>query len=82
MKIAQVAPLWERVPPPNYGGIELVVSPLTDELVCRGHEVILFASGDSQTLAYLEAVYPWALRLDQNVKEYAVYEIPTWEWII
>ncbi|MBH8550995.1 glycosyltransferase family 4 protein [Nostocaceae cyanobacterium CENA357] len=74
MKIAQVAPLWERVPPLNYGGIELVVSRLTDELVRRGHEVTLFASGDSQTLAYLEAVYPRALRLDHNVQEYAVYE--------
>ncbi|SRR5579883_46752 len=75
MKIAQVAPLWERVPPPTYGGIELVVSHLTDELVRRGHEVTLFASGDSQTLAKLEAVYPRALRLDPDVKEYAVYEM-------
>ncbi|MFQ4144635.1 glycosyltransferase family 4 protein [Chlorogloeopsis sp. ULAP02] len=75
MKIAQVAPLWERVPPPTYGGIELVVSHLTDELVRRGHEVTLFASGDSQTLARLEAVYPRALRLDPNVKEYTVYEM-------
>jgi glycosyltransferase involved in cell wall biosynthesis len=75
MKIAQVAPLWERVPPPTYGGIELVVSHLTDELVRRGHEVTLFASGDSQTLANLEAVYPRALRLDPHVKEYAVYEM-------
>jgi glycosyltransferase involved in cell wall biosynthesis len=75
MKIAQVAPLWERVPPPTYGGIELVVSRLTDELVRRGHEVTLFASGDSQTLANLEAVYPTALRLDSKVKEYAAYEM-------
>lgn len=75
MKIAQVAPLWERVPPPTYGGIELVVSRLTDELVRRGHDVTLFASGDSQTLARLEAVYPRALRLDPNVKEYTVYEM-------
>jgi glycosyltransferase involved in cell wall biosynthesis len=75
MKIAQVAPLWERVPPPTYGGIELVVSRLTDELVRRGHEVTLFASGDSQTLANLEAVYPRALRLDPNVKEYTAYEM-------
>ncbi len=73
MKIAQVAPLWERVPPPTYGGIELVVSRLTDELVRRGHDVTLFASGDSQTLAQLEAVYPRALRLDPKVKEYDVY---------
>lgn len=48
MKIAQVAPLWERVLPPNYGGIELVVNRLTDELVSRGHGVTLFASGDSK----------------------------------
>ncbi|TFI52958.1 glycosyltransferase family 4 protein [Mastigocladus laminosus UU774] len=75
MKIAQVAPLWERVPPPTYGGIELVVSRLTDELVRRGHEVTLFASGDSQTLAKLKAVYPRALRLDPNVKEYTAYEM-------
>jgi glycosyltransferase involved in cell wall biosynthesis len=75
MKIAQVAPLWERVPPPTYGGIELVVSQLTDELVRRGHDVTLFASGDSQTLAQLKAVYPCAIRLDPNVKEYSVYEM-------
>ncbi|MBW4615557.1 MAG: glycosyltransferase family 4 protein [Desmonostoc vinosum HA7617-LM4] len=75
MKIAQVAPLWERVPPPNYGGIELVVSRLTDELVRRGHEVTLFASGDSQTLARLEAVYPRALRLEPHIQEYAAYEM-------
>ncbi len=74
MKIAQVAPLWERVPPPTYGGIELVVSHLTDELVRRGHDVTLFASGDSQTLAKLEAVCPRALRLDPNFKEYSAYE--------
>ncbi len=75
MKIAQVSPLWERVPPPAYGGIELVVSHLTDELVRRGHEVVLFASGDSQTLAKLHSVYPHALRLDPNIKEYSVYEM-------
>lgn len=75
MKIAQVAPLWERVPPPTYGGIELVVSHLTDELVRRGHDVTLFASGDSQTLGKLEAVYPRALRLEPEVKEYAAYEM-------
>jgi glycosyltransferase involved in cell wall biosynthesis len=75
MKIAQVAPLWERVPPANYGGIELVVSHLTNELVRRGHEVTLFASGDSQTLANLAAVHPRGLRLDNTVQEYAVYEM-------
>jgi glycosyltransferase involved in cell wall biosynthesis len=64
MRIAQVAPLWECVPPPAYGGIELVVSLLTDELVRRGHDVTLFASGDSTTLAHLESIHPRALRLD------------------
>ena len=74
MRIAQVAPLWERVPPPGYGGIELVVGLLTDELVRRGHEVTLFATGDSLTLAELESVYPCAIRLDPAVKEYSAYE--------
>lgn len=75
MRIAQVAPLWERVPPPGYGGIELVVGLLTDELVRHGHEVTLFASGDSISLAKLESVHPQALRLDKTVKEYSVYEM-------
>lgn len=74
MRIAQVTPLWERVPPPAYGGIELVVSLLTDELVRRGHEVTLFATGDSLTLAELESVHPRAIRTDATVKEYQVYE--------
>ncbi|MBW4439653.1 MAG: glycosyltransferase family 4 protein [Plectolyngbya sp. WJT66-NPBG17] len=74
MRIAQVTPLWERVPPPAYGGIELVVSLLTDELVRRGHEVTLFATGDSITLAKLESVHPRAIRTDPNVKEYQIYE--------
>ena len=75
MKIAQVAPLWEQVPPLTYGGIELVVSHLTDELVLRGHDVTLFASGDSQTLARLEAIHPRALRLDSDIKQKLMYEI-------
>lgn len=62
MKIAQVAPMAERVPPKRYGGTERMVSALTEELVRRGHEVTLFASGDSQTQARLESVYPRALR--------------------
>jgi glycosyltransferase involved in cell wall biosynthesis len=74
MRIAQIAPLWETVPPPAYGGAELVVSLLTEELVRRGHEVTLFATGDSTTHAYLEAIHPSALRLDPAVKEHAVYE--------
>ncbi|MBD2580518.1 glycosyltransferase family 4 protein [Oscillatoria sp. FACHB-1406] len=75
MRIAQIAPLWERVPPPGYGGIELVVSHLTDELVRRGHEVTLFASGDSKTLAKLESVVPEALRLNPEIKEPFIYEM-------
>jgi glycosyltransferase involved in cell wall biosynthesis len=74
MRIAQIAPLWETVPPSTYGGIELIVSLLTDELVRRGHEITLFASGDSVTLAKLEAVHDKALRLDSMVKEYGIYE--------
>lgn len=62
MKIAQIAPLIERVPPKKYGGTERVIHALTEELVKRGHEVTLFASGDSMTSAKLVSVYPRALR--------------------
>ena len=76
MRIAQIAPLWERVPPPAYGGIELVVGLLTDELVRRGHEVTLFATGDSQTLAKLESGSSKALRaLDISDKEAEICHI-------
>ncbi|MEH2068889.1 MAG: glycosyltransferase family 4 protein [Nostoc sp.] len=75
MRIAQVAPLLERVPPPAYGGIELVVGLLTDELVRRGHEVTLFASGDSISLAKLVSVHPHALRLDRSIKDYSIYDM-------
>jgi len=63
MRIAQVAPLFEAVPPQLYGGTERVVSHLTEELVRRGHDVTLFASGDSQTAATLAPVIPRAMRL-------------------
>lgn len=63
MRIAQVAPLAEAVPPPLYGGTERIVSHLTGELVALGQEVTLFASGDSRTAARLEAAVPRALRL-------------------
>lgn len=62
MRIAQIAPIIERVPPKKYGGTERVVHALTEELVKRGHKVTLFASGDSQTSAKLVSVYPKALR--------------------
>jgi glycosyltransferase involved in cell wall biosynthesis len=58
MRIAQVAPLWASVPPVDYGGTELRVSWLTEELVERGHAVTLFASGDSKTWAQLQSLYP------------------------
>jgi glycosyltransferase involved in cell wall biosynthesis len=63
MRIAQIAPLMESVPPRLYGGTERVVAWLVDELVRLGHEVTLFASGDSATSARLHAVWPRALRL-------------------
>ncbi|MFQ3584518.1 MAG: glycosyltransferase family 4 protein [Cyanobacteriota bacterium] len=66
MRIAQIAPLHESVPPKFYGGTERVVSWLTEELVRRGHEVTLFASGDSQTQARLIPFRDQALRLDKN----------------
>lgn len=74
MRIALISPLWERVPPERYGGVELVVKLLTDELVRRGHEVTLFASGDSLTAAELVSVHEKALRLDHNIVEAGVYE--------
>jgi glycosyltransferase involved in cell wall biosynthesis len=64
LRIAQVAPLYESVPPKLYGGTERIVSYLTEELVRQGHEVTLFASGDSVTRARLVAACPRSLRLD------------------
>jgi len=69
MRIAQVAPLTEAVPPTLYGGTERVISWLTEELVALGHDVTLFASGDSVTSARLEAMWPRALRLDGTVRD-------------
>jgi glycosyltransferase involved in cell wall biosynthesis len=62
LRIAQVAPLYESVPPQFYGGTERVVAYLTEELVRRGHEVTLFASGDSTAKAKIQSTYPAALR--------------------
>ena len=69
MRIAQISPLIESTPPKFYGGTERMVSWLTEELVRQGHDVTLFASGDSVTDAKLEAFSPKALRLDPRVKE-------------
>ncbi|EKU99148.1 glycosyltransferase [Leptolyngbya sp. PCC 7375] len=75
MRVAQVTPLWEQVPPMAYGGTELIVSLLTEELVRRGHQVTLFASGDSKTTALLEPGCERALRsLGVLPPEYAYYE--------
>jgi len=75
MKIAQIAPLFERVPPLLYGGTERIVSYLTEELVRRGHDVTLFASGDSLTSAKLIACAECALRLDSRVKDPLPYHM-------
>ena len=69
MRIAQIAPLTEAIPPRLYGGTERVVSWLTEELVSQGHDVTLFASGDSQTKAKLEPIWSRALRLDEAVRD-------------
>jgi glycosyltransferase involved in cell wall biosynthesis len=69
MRIAQIAPLHEAVPPKLYGGSERVVSFLTEELVALGHDVTLFASGDSVTAAELEPIWPRALRLDPTIRD-------------
>jgi len=69
MRIAQIAPLTEAIPPKLYGGTERVVYWLTEELVALGHDVTLFASGDSCTSAKLEAPWPRALRLDGAVRD-------------
>ena len=67
MRIAQVAPLYESVPPHGYGGTERVVSYLTEELVREGHDVTLFASGDSETAAHLVPCTPRSLRLSKAI---------------
>lgn len=72
LKIAQIAPLAERVPPKKYGGTERVVATLTDGLVKRGHDVTLFATGDSITSAKLMSVYPKALREAKIRRQYAL----------
>src|SRR6185437_8767571 len=75
MKIAQIAPIIERVPPKKYGGTERVTHALTEELVKRGHEVTLFASGDSLTSARLISVYPRSLR---EARLTNIYGLNTW----
>jgi glycosyltransferase involved in cell wall biosynthesis len=73
MRIAQIAPLMESVPPRLYGGTERIVSYLTEELVRMGHDVTLFASADSMTAAKLVGCVPEALRLDAKVRDTIPY---------
>jgi glycosyltransferase involved in cell wall biosynthesis len=75
VKIAQIAPLIESCPPQLYGGTERIVSYLTEELVRQGHDVTLFASGDSRTSARLEAFSEKALRLDPKVGDPTPYHM-------
>jgi glycosyltransferase involved in cell wall biosynthesis len=82
LKIAQVAPLYESVPPKCYGGTERVVSYLTEELVRQGHDVTLFASGDSETQAELIAPCPRSLRLDPACKDQLAHHIIMLEQVI
>ncbi|HEX7967379.1 MAG TPA: glycosyltransferase, partial [Stellaceae bacterium] len=81
MKIAQVAPLIESVPPRLYGGTERIVSYLTEELVELGHEVTLFASGDSRTRAVLHPGCPRALRLEASCRDPAAYQVAMLEQV-
>src|SRR6516225_7142982 len=75
MRIAQVAPLFESVPPKLYGGTDRVVSYLSEELVRQGHEVTLFASGDSVTKAHLVAACRRSLRLDKHCVDQLTHQI-------
>ncbi len=77
MRIAQIAPIIESVPPEKYGGTERVISALTEELVRRGHEVTLFASGDSITKARLSSVFPTSLRESgiENIYGYNIWSL-------
>ncbi len=69
MRIAQISPLTEAIPPKHYGGTERVISWLTEELVALGHDVTLYASGDSRTSAKLVPGWPRALRFDPSIRD-------------
>jgi len=82
MHVAQVAPLYESVPPKYYGGTERVVFYLTEELVRQGHDVTLFASGDSTTAATLVPACPEALRLDDDCVDSMAHHIRMMEQVV
>ncbi len=81
MRIAQVAPLMESVPPALYGGTERVVAYLTNALVALGHDVTLFGSADSRTDAALVPICPRALRLDESCQDYLAWHMLMVEWL-
>jgi len=82
MRIAQVAPLYESVPPKLYGGTERVVSWLTEELVRMGHDVTLFASADSMTKAKLVEACPESLRLSPESVDYLAHHLVLMEHVL
>ncbi|HEX6290496.1 MAG TPA: glycosyltransferase family 4 protein [Herpetosiphonaceae bacterium] len=82
MRIAQIAPLFESVPPKLYGGTERVVHAVTEELVRRGHDVTLFASGDSQTSAKLVPMWPCASRLDPQSIDPMAAQVAMLEYVV
>ena len=75
MRIAQIAPLWESVPPRAYGAVENLVADLTEALVTRGHQVTVFASGDSKVAGELHAGHPVSLHSDPGVAEPEIYRM-------
>src|SRR5574339_500225 len=81
MRIAQVSPLFESVPPKYYGGTERVVSYLTEALVDKGHDVTLYASGDSTTRARLVAPCRRSLRLDKRCVDQLAHHVLMLEWV-
>src|SRR5215831_13108655 len=82
MRIAQVSPLFESVPPKLYGGTERVVSFLTEALVDLGHDVTLFASADSRTRATLVPCAPRALRLDEGCRDALAHHLAMLEQVV
>src|SRR5215472_8570025 len=75
LRIAHVAPVATTIPPPKSGSVETMTSLLTEGLVARGHEVTLFATGDSQTKATLAAIYPHGYWHDENMWPWELYEM-------
>src|SRR5213593_2583947 len=75
MRIAHIAPVATTIPPPKSGSVETMTSLLTEGLVARGHDVTLFATGDSRTSAKLSAIYPHGYWHDENMWPWELYEM-------